>query len=308
MGCFTSSYAHEVQIDLENKVEATSEESKAFKECEEVLVDAKRVLAAIEEYKGCRELVRQAMSKPTKEKEQKAFEGLLEAVESISLFFEFSRSLERILPVLLDSLAPARPRDDGKHTLLAHQALARQLALVFDFTLRFDQTRMMRPNLSNDFSYYRRLLPKFSKHPDVKVKDDEASGMALFTAEHIPMMSTLAKAAKTFIDNADNSVEGVQSLLSTMANSCMRLVKGKKFAAEETNWLCLRAMTGSIVLYDHVTQQVFSKKSPIAIRECILLLKRDYAGHKDVDPLMNALHYSTVSFKTAPLSIQDLFE
>jgi len=221
------------------------------------------------------------------------------------LFFEFSRSLERIIPVLLDSLAPARPRDDGKHPLVAHQALAHQFARVLDFTLRFDQTRMMRPNLSNDFSYYRRLLPKFSKHPDVKVKDDEASGMALFTAEHIPMMNTVAKATKTFAESGDGHV---QALLSTMANSCMRMVKNKKVTSEEQTWLCLRAMTGSIVLYDHMTQHVFSKKSTIAVRDCINLIKRDFAGHKDSEPLLNAIHYSTLSFKTAPLSIQELFE
>jgi hypothetical protein len=48
------------------------------------------------------------------------------------------------------------------------QALAKQLADVFDFTLRFDQTRMKRPQLSNDFSYYRRLLPKHSQHANIK--------------------------------------------------------------------------------------------------------------------------------------------
>jgi len=245
------------------------------------------------------------MSKPSKECELKAFEGLLGAVESISMFFEFARSLERIIPVLLDSLAPARPRDDGKHPLVAHQALAHQFARVLDFTLRFDQTRMMRPNLSNDFSYYRRLLPKFAKHPDVKVKDDEASGMALFTAEHIPMMNTVAKATKTFAESGDGHV---QALLSTMANSCMRMVKNKKVTSDEQTWLCLRAMTGSIVLYDHMTQQVFSKRSTIAVRDCINLIKKDFAGHKDCEPLLNAIHYSSLSFKTAPLSIQELFE
>jgi len=165
---------------------------------------------------------------------------------------------------------------------------------------------MMRPNLSNDFSYYRRLLPKFSKHPDVKVKDDDASGMALFTAEHIPMMSTLAKATKAHCETAD--AHAVELLLSTLANSCMRMVRMKKFSALETNWLCLRAMTGAIVLYDHLTSNAFSKKSPIMIRECITLLRRDYMGQKEVEGLLNSIQYSTVSFKTAPSSVQELLD
>lgn len=47
------------------------------------------------------------------------------------------------------------------------QALAKQLALIFDLALQFDWLRMNRPHLANDFSFYRRLLPKFSKHPKV---------------------------------------------------------------------------------------------------------------------------------------------
>lgn len=78
--------------------------------------------------------------------------------------------------------------------LLLSRLLRCRLSDIFDFTLRFDALRMERPFLPNDFSYYRRLLPKFNKHPGVKIKDDEASGMALFTAEHIPMMTTLARA------------------------------------------------------------------------------------------------------------------
>jgi len=255
MGCCTSSYASEVIIDFESHIEPSSGEAKAYAQCQQVLTDSKRVLAAIEDYKGCLELVRTAMSKPTKENEQRAFEGLLLCVDSILLFFEFSRSIEGIVPVLLGQLTSG---SEGKHPLVAYQACAHQLALLLDFTLRFDQTRMMRPNLSNDFSYYRRLLPKFAKHPDVKVKDDDASGMALFTAEHIPMMSTLAKATKSYCESAD--AHAVELLLSTLSNSSMRMVKTKTFSAHETNWFCLRAMTGSIVLYDHLTSNAFSKK------------------------------------------------
>jgi len=304
MGC-GSSNSREVGIDFESWPKPTGDETKVYAECEAAIADSKRVLQSIEDYKGCRELVRVAMSTPTKENEQKAFEGLLVAVESISLFFEFSRVLEQAVPALIRALSPGRA--EGKHPIALKPALTRQLAEIFDFTLRFDQTRMMRPNLSNDFSYYRRLLPKFSKHPAVKVKDDEASGMALFTAEHIPMMATLAKATKAYIDRSGESggSEAVANVLSTLANSCMRTVKSKRSQAQ--TFLCLRAMTGAIVLHDQVTGLVFLKRSGVAMRECLLLLKRDFP-QKDVEPLLNAIHYSTVSFKTAPAWVQELLE
>ena len=97
---------------------------------------------------------------------------------------------------------------------------------IFDFTLRFDALRMERPFLPNDFSYYRRLLPKFNKHPAVKIKDDEASGMALFTAEHIPMMTTLARACPSDAQEPRN--QHIMEALALMANSCMKMIKNKK--------------------------------------------------------------------------------
>jgi len=304
MGCLASAHASEVSIDFES-AKPVEDEVKVYKEADEVLKDSDNVLRQIDEYKGCRELVRQAMSEPSAEHERAAFEGLLVAVDSISLFFELGRQMERILPMMYHLLAPSRPRDDGRHPLLVYQATGREFASLLDLVIRFDQTRMMRPNLSNDFSYYRRLLPKFAKHPDVKVKDDEASGMALFTAEHMPMMSTLAKVTKNYSESSD-AHDGVCSLLSTLANSCMRLAKAKRFKPE-LNLLCVRAMTGCIVLYDHLEQKAFSKKSPIAIRECIGVLKTSF-DRKETEGLLNSIRYSTVSFRSAPTSIQELFD
>jgi len=305
MGCSSSSFSSEVPIDFEN-AKPTDDEIKVSKEAEELQRDSKTVLHLIEDYKGCRELVRKAMSEPSRENEQEAFEGLLKAVDSINFFFEYARKIESTLPILYSLLAPTRPRDDGKHPLVAYQASGRYLATILDVTITFDQIRMMRPNLSNDFSYYRRLLPKFQKHPDVKIKDDEASGMALFTAEHMPMMSIIVKTTKHYCETNDSQAS-VSDLLSTMANSCMGLAKSKRFSSPELNLLCARAMTGSIVLYDHLEGKVFSKKSPVAIRECINVLKKNFEK-KDSEGLLNAIRYSTVSFRVAPESVQALLE
>ena len=51
-----------------------------------------------------------------------------------------------------------------------------------------------------------------------------------------------------------------------MANVCQEMVDKKRFEAEQTNMFCLRAMTGSIILFDHLHPQgAFHKKSPIHV-------------------------------------------
>jgi len=280
-------------IDLEGA--KPDGDAKVFDAFARIIDEAKRILELIEDYKGCADLARKAMSAPTKENELAAFEGLLHAVDAIQAFFAYSVEIGRILPEVLVQLS--------KKPLAEQQALATLLAKLLDLALVFDQTRMMRPNLSNDFSYYRRLLPKFNKHPEVKVKDDEASGMALFTAEHIPMISSITKAAQSVDQQAQVQV---QNMLASLANSCLKMLKNKKFSHARTNLLCARAMTGAIVLYDRMgPNSAFNKRCPVLLRDCIVILKKDFPKE---GALRNALQYSTKNFKDAPSSIQDLFD
>jgi len=224
----------ELNPELKNEIPVEQYESKAYKKVQLLLERKEQVFTSIEEYKGCQELARAAMSKPSDKTEMAAFEGLLLAVDSIAQFYQFSKDMEKVFPDLLKKLAEGVKVPDKICALNEYPALTNQLARIFNFALEFDRVRMLRPNLSNDFSYYRRLLPKFNKHPGIKVKDDEASGMALFTAEHIPMTTCLAKAgAKAqellIISDGKNAEGKIGYVLSTMANSCMVLLKNGRF-------------------------------------------------------------------------------
>jgi len=283
-------------IDFENS-EPSANEQLVYDQVKAVIDQAEEMLGTIEEYKGCQDLARQAMSTPTHENEQLAFEGLLASVAAIDSFFNYSKALEKVFNSLLLQLA------GNASSLDSQQGLCTQLATILDFVLRFDNTRMMRPNLSNDFSYYRRLLPKFNKHPSVVIKDDAASGMALFTAEHIPMNSCINNAAYSASDTNGH----VNIVLSTIAMSCANMIKSKRYPNKRTNLLCARAMTGCIVLFDNIdTLGSFHKRSPVNVKLCVQLLKRELGS--DCNPLLNAIHFSTKNFNDAPASVQNLFD
>jgi len=285
----------EYDISLSGDSKPSASEEKIFSRVQESLRKLPKNMKLIEDYTGCQELARKAMSSPSPENDRAAFEGLLAAVDSISSFFAFTKELEMVVPDLLSAMVSSA--GDG-----IPEALGYQLAQIFEFSLEFDRVRMLRPNLSNDFSFYRRLLPKFTKHPGLRVKDDEASGMALFTAEHIPMMNCLCKAAA----RAQEKNAQVSRVLAIMANSCRRAITNKKFEAPGPNLTCARAMTAAIVVSDHVDIfSVFNKKSPVAVKSCILVLKKDFP--KEVS-LLNAIRYSTRHFSEAPPSIQELFD
>jgi len=292
----------DIFFDFEN-AKPTASEMAIYAELDEIIKDHKELLTKIQEYPGCAELARQAMREPTKEKELAAFTGLLKAVDFIASFYNYTRAIEGALPRLWASLTDQK--EESKTTLAAQQALAKQLGDILDFALRFDQTRMMRPNLSNDFSFYRRLLPKFSKNKDIKVKDDEASGMALFTADHMPMLSCISKTTARYCEES-NSHEAVKMVLAIIANSCQKMMKSSKFSRRETNLYCGRVMTGAILLYDQVALDpgIFSKKCNIQLRLCVITLQKEFPQETG---LMNMLRYSPKNISKAPESYEALF-
>jgi len=70
---------------------------------------------------------------------------------------------------------------------------------------------------------------------------------------------------------------------------------------------CLRAMTGAIILFDHLHPQgAFVKKSPINIKGCITVLK----GYSEspTDGLLNALRFTTnhLNDEATPNAIKQL--
>lgn len=283
-----------IPIDFE-KPTPSEPEKALYDKLENTFVEAEGMLKIITEYKDAQEFCRIAMSKPSPDSEKDAFENLLACVDCVASIFEFSKALSSTVENLLHALA-----NDVEH----QDALFYQLARLFDFVLQFDRARMEKPKLSNDFSFYRRLLPKFTKHPLLKIKDDAASGMALFTAEHIPMMNAVNKAGTT----AAATNPTVLSVLAKLAMSCEGMLRMKRFTDDKLNILCARALTGAIVMYDNVdTVGAFHRRSPIDVKACVTRLKRDFP-EKDYTPLLNGIHYSTKNYSSASAATQSLFE
>jgi len=123
--------------------------------------------------------------------------------------------------------------------------------------------------------------------------------MSLFFAYPTPMMRVLSEVTSKAINGAATTVprDNITQGLSVMANVCFEMVLNKKFDSDTTNMFCLRAMTGAIILYDHIhLQGAFVKKSPINMKGCIMQLKTftPTSGQGSTDGLLNALRFTTL--------------
>jgi len=305
-----------VFIDFE-KATPSEEEAALFATVAEVLNKAPSILDRLRKYAGCEDYIRKAITTPGPETEDAAWEAVLPAVDQLQQFYDFSLELEQCFPKLLVALCK-NERGPGKapggNHLSNMQALAKQLADVFDFVLRFDDAKMVNPAIQNDFSYYRRTLNRMKlskKDANIKIRDELANRMSLFFAYPTPMMKVLSETTAKFL-STDQTVprENVTSVLATLANVCHDMVENKKFQKEDFTMLSLRAMVGSIILYDHVSEQgAFVKKSPINIKGCIHVLKTFVpTTDQSTDGLLNALRFTTIHLNDpeTPGSIKQL--
>jgi len=151
---------------------------------------------------------------------------------------------------------------------------------------------------------------KLSKQDaNITIRDDIANKMSLFFAYPTPMMNTIIEATKKLFNN-DSSIsrDNVSLALGTMANVCQSMIEKKiQFKQVNTVIFCLRAMTGSIILYDHVSPNgAFGKKSCINIKGCITALKNS----SDTSSLLNALKYTTqhLNDPDTPSSIKGMLD
>jgi len=292
----------DIWLDFEDATPQTEKEKEIHSQVAEVLNKAEQILEKLAAYKGCEEFIRAAISKPSEETDKAAWNAILPAVETLQEFYEFSVEVEKIYPRLLTSLFAAED-DSLKSNLKGQQSLAKQLADIFDFALRFDDKKMLNPGIQNDFSYYRRTLSRIkmtNKGAEIKIKDELANRMSLFFAYPTPMMKVLTDTTVNFLKNEPCPINKGQVVAgySLMANVCLDMVERGRFTNVKTNMFCLRGMTGSIVLVDHLDPLgAFHKKSVINVKGAITKLKN--FQEDATEGLINALRYTTVHLNDA---------
>lgn len=238
-----------------------------------------------------------ALSDPTTENEQEAWTAVSASVSRLFEFFTYSRELEAIFPNLLTALCcnPDSPVNQSSATV-------KLLAKVFYYGFHFDELKMGIPAMSNDFSYYRRVLARMrastegKKMRKAEVSEDDANLMSFHFAYPNPVMRVLVATAVQM----ENAVAIVQPL-AEIANVACEMAQTQT----EHHKLLICLITGCIILVDHIAPNgAFDKTSPIRIRQCALLL-RNTTGNES---LLNSLRFSTLhlSDETTPAAITKL--
>ncbi|ETO16615.1 hypothetical protein RFI_20729 [Reticulomyxa filosa] len=251
-----------------------------FEEGQALLEKCLKVKKSLEEYKGSKDVIKEAMS--TKQGTDENKEATRRAMESVSLnaasCAEWYDCAVEVGNFLKDKLFPAlckrgskvadkkegttketdskieEKKEDTERTeisemnILTHQALSKQICELLNFLLTFDQLKMLQSQAQNDFSFYKRTLTKCDSDgslSDIRlpVNAEKAGFISMYLAQAIPMMKEVANIIKL-----DRNAEFSLEVLSTICNACVDLLKANKFGGNSYHTVILKAMVASFVL------------------------------------------------------------
>ncbi|CAN0269936.1 unnamed protein product [Ascophyllum nodosum] len=259
-----------------------------------VLHRCSEAIRLAQDYVGCGTIIRQSINVPGDEELQRATtKALLPNIDGIRTFFELSRDLGQIMPLLLTRLAEL-------DSILDSPLLACKLTELLQAVLELDQLKMLRPQIQNDFASYRRHLPRLKREhlegaiPQLPVADTDANAVSMFIAENVPFMVTLARVTAATV----REVPRVAQVIATVANMCCGMVQRQVYRNAAINRKLLMGMVSAAVLYDRTTDSgVFAKSSRVGVSKCIKVLNKH--GGATGEQLRATLRYSTMHYNSA---------
>jgi hypothetical protein len=307
-----------IPLDFSQVEPHSEDERQVFELIAPVLEKNSGILELLTSYSGCDKQIRAALGDPNEANEKVAWDAVIKNVDILYKFYKHAQDMEKVFPKLLLALCEGDPVQN----IAQYQSLLRQFAELLSFAFRFDEAKMIRPAIQNDFSYYRRVLTRMrarrltaqreekkedndegkkrkdsdnrkGQHPQMKLKVDEdlANKISLFLAYPTPIIKVLIDTTTSFDEGKHN--ESLVNGLALIANLCHQKVTGSEGLEQDIFMYYLCAMTGAIILTDHLHPQgAFHSKSPIRIKACITLLK-DQPDHR-TDFLLNSLRFTTI--------------
>uniref|UniRef100_A0A5K3EFZ7 Bestrophin homolog n=1 Tax=Mesocestoides corti TaxID=53468 RepID=A0A5K3EFZ7_MESCO len=321
----------DIFVDFEN-CQPSNEEYDLWLEINAKLAHAEDVLLLVRNYPGAAPQIRTAIERCSDEAAQEAaWRALVPLVHQLRICYDFGVYLAETVPRLLYALC-SDELTVWEH-LESQQALFKQFAEILDFIMQFDNIKMTKPSIQNDFSFYRRLRQRrrpvtdpsqqnvpycvdnteaFLRQEMEELSDECCSKMSLFYAEATPMLKLISRyATQCHVVDVTIPMDVTSECLAAMAHICRGLLvkpgMRSRVTRDDTLMLLLRVMTGVIILYDHIDPYgVFRKTSKLDVKSCVRLLKEQ--NPKNVQCLLNAIKYSTLHFtdETTPRVIKQL--
>jgi hypothetical protein len=288
----TAAMKIDVDFNLQTLESYEGEHNEIIQSTTTLLTEARSLLSQLQNYHGNAESIRMALSNSgDADLQRESFSNLCPNIDIIAKFHRLSVEIAQHVTILANELVTI---DKVKE----HLPFVQLLGNIFLFAFEFDQLKMIKPEIQNDFSFYRRSLDSAATHGnnDIPLPSDEANVVSMWLAVGLPMQGSVSAPLK-----ADSIV------LVHMANIAFGMLARKIPVSDDDKIKLVKIMIISVIMYDRVCGVpggVFTSQSAIKVKRCIQVLKRD--GGNNAQQLAQCIKYSTIHYNdnTTPDSIK----
>ena len=250
------------------------------------------------------EPIRKALSSPSDAAlQQAAFSALLPNVKVIQNFYERSKEVAELVPILLGELSAPTALSSRPHLTYAFLVVLSKIHAI-------DARKMMCPGLQNDFSFYRRSVGKFTSQ--ATVSETSAGQISMWIAESSPLTASLVSPLKKKLV-ADALSGPALGRLSTLCAWILSKNAGTPSLASRSDVALLAtAMTASFVLLDRCAARgAFHPASGVQLKKVVSTLCALEGDNAEVrEQCKNGIKYSTVHYKdaTTPAYVEEIMQ
>eukprot|EP00607_Mallomonas_marina_P011101 CAMPEP_0182423876 /NCGR_PEP_ID=MMETSP1167-20130531/9962_1 /TAXON_ID=2988 /ORGANISM="Mallomonas Sp, Strain CCMP3275" /LENGTH=205 /DNA_ID=CAMNT_0024603205 /DNA_START=555 /DNA_END=1172 /DNA_ORIENTATION=- len=182
---------------------------------------------------------------------------------------------------------------DDYHQYEQYPHVARMMGELLVFCLEFDQNKMMKPELQNDFSFYRRCLT--STHLEAlekPVPPDLAPEISMWIADSQPMFGALTPKNGN-MHSVPIAVEKAPAV-AYLASICCGMIQRQR-CGDNLSFI-MKVMVASTILYDRISLKgTFHPDSVIKIMKVVQAISKH--GGEDKTMLQCSIKYSTTHYK-----------
>ena len=310
MGCGGGNKnAKTVNIDFEDKEPGESgQEKDVYDKVKPLLDRTSEILEQLKGYTGCAEYIKLAVRTPSTENDITAWNAVVPAVNMLKDFFDYYSAFKDGLLKLLIYVS----KEDPKTVLQENLGVTRLIVSMLDFIIKFDELKMGKASIQNDFSFYRRSMNRMKRGAvelnvsSPPVNDEVANRMSLFFAYPNPFTKALIDELQR---NKDIPRDELVQVFGLIANACKENANKNESndpTRKEKNFVLFRSMVAAIMFYDYTSPVgVFVGKSEVDVEGCIQALKK---YHNESTDLLNTIRYGTKTFNndTTPKKIINL--
>jgi hypothetical protein len=281
----------EVFIDLQNVTPNPGREQELYEKFNSSVIEpAAEIYAKFAAYQDGQKEATQAMVSPTQENKDLAWETILPNIHLQMEVYDFVNVVTSEFVKLVDVVLELS--QETKTIFFAdYPAVTKCFTLCFDMILKFDTQLLKLPKLVNDLAFFRRNAPLHNENNELDKLIESSNQTTVFWATQMPFLNKTIQALKAKYTQQPEILPSVYGTFGAVADVSTSI--GIKSTNDELTVLCLRCMTGAILVYDALSPTGAFNKPEFHLKEGLEFLS---TYEPKQSGLINFILYSSTTF------------